>query len=167
MTEKIKGETPKKDVPKEEPKEEEVKPEIKKESVTIPKDTFDRMLKDISMLKETADRRRMALYQHRHKEDQLPIVCLREINSKVVLGWRMTKNEMYFSTEKNRWVENQTVEVLYDGGETEEMSYRGFLNYTKIPCEKIGTIEEDGQVALKLRRKDNLQEYTVGVQFVN
>ena len=162
--------TEEKKKPKEEPKEES-KVESKKEevkSVTIPKDTFDRMQKDISMLKETADRKRMALYQHRHKEDQFPMVRLRELDGKVIMGWRLTKNDIHFDLAKKVWVEDQEVELLFEDGKREAVPYKDFANnYRSIECDQIGIIKEAGQVALKLRRKDNLKEYTVGVAYVN
>lgn len=155
--------------PKEEVKVEPLhEPEVKPDTITIPKDTFDRMQKDIAMLKETADRKRMALYQHRHKEDQFPVVGLREMNGKVILGWQSKKNDVYFSTAKRIWIEDQTIELLYEDGEREEVPLKDFMNnYRTIPCDQIGTIEEAGQVALKLRRKDNLKEYTISVAYVN
>jgi len=153
-----------------EPKEEQkVEPKVEpKDTITIPKDTFDRMVKDIDMLKETADRRRMALYQHRHKGDQVPMVRLRELDGKVIMGWRMIKNDVHFDRTKKTWVEDQVVELLFEDGKSEKVVYGDYVNnYRSIECDQIGTIEEGGQVALKLRRKDNGKEYTIGVAYVN
>jgi hypothetical protein len=84
------------------------------------------------------------------------------------MGWRLTKNDIFFSTEKNRWIEDQNVELMYEEGKSEEMPLKAFEeNYNRIPCEQIGTIVEGENVALKLRRKDNGSEYVIGVQFVN
>ena len=164
MTDKPKEETPKKEV-KVEVKEEVEKP---KDTITIPKDTFDRMVKDIDMLKSTADSKRMAVYQTRHKGEQVPVVNLREMNGKVIMGWRTVKNDVHFNTAKRVWVEDQTIELLFEDGSSDTVSYKDFVNnYQSVSCEQIGSSEEGGDVALKLRRKDNGKEYLVGVKYVN
>jgi len=151
-----------------ETKKEEPKEEKKPETITISKDVFDRMQKDIQMLKETSDRKRTAMWMHKNKDLTFPEVKLREINGKVILGWRSVKDVINYDTGKRQWVEDQLIEVLYEEGDREEMSLKDFENnYTLVPCEQIGTVEEGGNLALKLRRKDTANEYIIGVQFVN
>jgi len=151
-----------------ETKKEEPKEEKKPETITISKDVFDRMQKDIQMLKETSDRKRTAMWMHKNKDLTFPEVKLREINGKVILGWRSVKDVINYDTGKRQWVEDQLIEVLYEEGDREEMSLKDFENnYTLVPCEQIGAVEEGGNLALKLRRKDTANEYIIGVQFVN
>ena len=140
----------------------------KKDTITISRDVFDRMQQDIQMLKETSDKTRTSVWMQRHKEDLAKKVMIRQFNGKVILGWRTLKNDVNYNPERKVWVEDQVVELMDENGQKIETTYKNFVdNYVNINCEQIGTIEEGGQLILKLRRMDTGDEYNIGVAFVN
>jgi len=153
----------------------EVKKPAKK-MVTVPEATLNKVLEDMDSLKKQnelllsiADKKRLNSYMQRHKTKEPNIVKLRTINGKVVVGW-MSVKDIVQKIGPNRWLEDQVIKVLYEDDTSEEMKMVDFeLSNKKIECERIGvnTDEATGRVAFKVRRRDNLKEYTIGVQFVN
>ena len=161
--------------------------EKKKVSVTLAflkglKKQLESQKEDISILKQVADKKAMARYYARNREKLPPVVGLRallrekEVKGKrvkeelIVVGWRTTKNDVFKDVRSQKWVEIQEIEVLYENGETEEMSLRDFnRRFIKIPCNRIGVITDEvtDEIAFKLARQDNGKEYVVGVQYVN
>lgn len=145
--------------------------------VTISKDLFESLQKrvekqekDIKVLMQTTDRKRMSLYWQRHKEDIPTIIKVRKIDKKVVLGWRTVKNEVYKDALTQKWIEKQDVEVLYEDSSKEEMSLLDFnRRFEYIKCKRLGVVTNDktGSTAFKLARLDNGNEITIADQFVN
>lgn len=145
------------------------------ETITITKEQFEKFQKSIDDLKSkteflesVADRKQVANWYARHKE-KLPVhVRLRTIRGKVIVGWKTVIDEVY-KDASGRWVENQQIELAYEDGEAETMSYANFSRtYDAVKCERIGQImDEKDNLILKLKRLDNGKEYEVGVQFVN
>ena len=149
----------------------EIKPDViepKPDLISIERVKFDKMLQDLEMLKTVADKSRMNKWMNDNKGEQYPVVCLRELNGKIIMGWRSIKNEVFQNTRTKGWEENQVIEVIYEDKSTEQMPLKLYVeNYRSIACKQIGKMEEGGEVILKLVRKDNDVEYSIDVRFVN
>ena len=156
--------------------EKTIKEEPKKGMITISpvelkamKDSISALQKSNDLLLSVADKKSLGHYFQKNSKKEANVVKLRAINGKLIIGWMSTKDVVQ-KVGQNRWVEDQQVKVLYEDGTSEEMRMVDFeLNHTKIKCQRVGVIknEETGKVAYRLKRIDNLKEYTVGVQFVN
>ena len=149
---------------------------VKEEEV---KDTLKMLLKEIGELKndrdilmQSADKRALARYYSRHKEDMPPVVKLRTIGGKLIVGWRMIEDKgSYQIPGTGKWTESQIIEVIYQDGTSEKMQYAEFEHRyeKKITAKRIGIIidEKPKKQALRLARLDNGEELTIGVEFVN
>ncbi len=133
---------------------------------------IDSQQKDINILMQSADKRALARYYGRHREDLPPIVRLRTIDGKLILGWTMKEDKgSYQIPGTGKWTESQTITVIYQGGTKEDMALMDFeRRYEKIiKAKRIGVIIDDRtkKEALKLQRLDNGEEITIGVDYVN
>ena len=172
----------------EENKKEEVlspvaeEPENTRELIKALTDALAVQKKEIGILMQTADKRAIARYYKRNKGDMPPIVSLRSIDvydkkakkpiTKVIVGWRMIEDKgSYQIPGTGKWTEYQVLEIIYQDGTSEEMSYEEFeRRYDKhIKAKRVGVIVDDvsGKEALKLQRIDTGEELTIGVEFVN
>ena len=156
---------------KEEKKEEQPAKEVKETLKTLLGE-IDALKKDRDILMQSADKRALARYYSRHKGDLPPIVSLRSIDGKLIIGWRMKEDKgSYQIPGTGRWTEHQIVEVIYQDGSKEEMAEMEFeRKYEKhIQAKQIGTITDDrtGEIGLKLQRLDNGENLEMNVKFVN
>jgi len=157
---------------KEEKPKEVVKEEEVKETLKMLLGEIKELKKDRDILMQSADKRALARYYSRHKEDLPPIVRLRTIRGKLIMGWKMIEDKgSYQIPGTGKWTESQTIEVIYQDGTSEQMAELEFeQRYEKsVKAKRIGVITDDRtkQEALKLARLDNGEEITIGVQFVN
>lgn len=146
-------------------------------TVTISKSAFEdlqkamqQLKKDNNLLMAVTDKKALAHYYSRNRESLPSIVKLRIIDSKLVVGWRTIKNEIYQIAGTQKWVENQIIELLFDNGSKKEMPYIDFVrNYEYIFAKVINsTIDEiSKELSIKVAREDNGKELTIGVKFVN
>lgn len=122
---------------------------------------------DNTMLKQVADKARMSDFYVRNKEKLPDQYRLRTIDDKVILGWKMIKDDVYI--EGPRVIENQVVMLILEDGTQKEMSYKDWVRlYVTVQCSKIGDrTDEQGNLIVKLERNDNKKVYEIGVQFVN
>ena len=122
------------------------------------------------MLLEIADKRQLSSWQAKHKS-KLPVhIHIREIDGKVVVGWRMTEDYVGKNPLTGVWTENQQTEIVFEDGTTQKMFITEFESKKKlIKCKRVGQSvdEETEQVAYKLVREDNGREYLISSQFVN
>lgn len=119
-----------------------------------------------------ADKGRMFQFSEKERAEnsKIPTVKLTRIGGptgKLVIAWRMTKNESY--VDGNRLIEHQEIEVFYKDGSTEKMPLLDFYrqqNKDTVAKIKSRTREEDGSETLKVEMRDgDLVE--VGLKFVN
>ena len=162
----------------EEQKNEEEKETVpEEEMIKMPKAELENFKKELNDMREMqkvlmsiSDKKALALYHQRNKEKLPSEVGLRMLNGKIITGWR-TKEDLgaYKEPLSQRWIEKQTIELLFEDKTTLELELQDFnRKYEMVTCKKVGEIRDEvGNVALKLVRLDNGQEYTVGVQFVN
>ncbi len=174
---------------KEEPKKEQFKkeesPEVPEGKTLVDKDFMKqiqehmkRQEKQIGMLTEIADKKRLAQWQVKNKEKLPTEVRIRKLTvtekdkpvEKAVIGWRTVSNEMVYDPSTRKGYENQRVEILFQDGTKKEMGLRDFeVNKGYIKCQRVGQIVDDntGEVAFKLQRMDTGEKITIGVKYVN
>jgi hypothetical protein len=125
--------------------------------------------KDRDMLLSVADKKSLSLFYQRNQKDLPKEIGIREINGKVIIGWRTLTNEV-FEEAPRKWVERQDVEILYQDGSKDQMRMVDFNRlYKKIMCRRVGVIKDEasGQTAFKLVRLDTGEEMTIADTFVN
>jgi len=154
------------------PSEEPVKEEEIKDTLKMLLKEIHSLKKDRDILMQSADKKALARYYSRHREDMPPTVRLRTINGKLIVGWKMIEDLGSFQIPgTGKWTESQIIEVIYEDGTSEKMQEMEFeRKYEKIiEAKRIGIIKDErtGQESLKLARLDNGEEITIGVQFVN
>lgn len=150
---------------------------MEEETITLTKEQLDELNKRIQSLEKNnellltiADKKALSQYYQRHRVELPKEVGIREIDGKVVLGWKMTKDDVYFDVATRSWREIQELSVLLEDGEKIDMSLIDFTRkYRLIPCQRTGIIKDEktGNEAFKLMRKDNGKEYVIAVQYVN
>jgi len=152
--------------------EKPIKEEEIKETLRGLLDEIRDLKKDRDILMQSADKKALARYYSRHREDLPPIVKLRSIGGKLIVGWRMIQDEgSYKIPGTNVWTESQIIEIIYSDGSSVKMEEMEFeRRYEKsIKAKVIGVITDNvtKKEALKLQRLDDGTELTIGVQFVN
>lgn len=122
---------------------------------------------DNAMLKQVADKAKMSDFYVRNKGKLPDQYRLRMIDDKIILGWKMIKDDVFI--EGPKVIENQVLMLILEDGTQKEMSYRDWIRlYVTVQCSKIGDrIDEQGNLIVKLERNDNKKVYEVGIQFVN
>lgn len=130
--------------------EEENKPEG--EMVQVPKDKLDAVLaemeqikKDNAMLKEVADKGRVARYMAANKGEAEPLrLGIRQYNGKIVLGWAKVKDEVYKEPNTGIWRENQVIKLVYHDNTADEVPYLDFSRrYEKVECKVLKSTTDD------------------------
>jgi hypothetical protein len=145
--------------------------------VKIDKAQLDQLLKGMSELKEQnqmliaiADKRQLGSYMARNRKKLPSTVHLREIDGKVVVGWRSVSDYVGKNPLTGVWQENQQTELVFEDGSKLQMFVKEFeQKKILIPCKCTGKIvdETSDNIAYKLTRNDNGKEYTIDVKFVN
>lgn len=94
------------------------------------------------------------------------------IDGKVVLSWPVMLKNIVEKNSRGVWSEDQTIELTYEDGSTEEMDYVYFGRRKKFIIAEIlsKTIENQGKenekTILKVRTRDG-REYTIDKKFAN
>lgn len=153
--------------------------EVDKEFLAQIKDIIEKQKSDIEFLKSVADKKAVALYHQRHREAIPPVIKIRAMDvldektgktvEKVIMGWgRMPDNEVF--KQGREWSEKQTVELFYQDGTSEKLSYVDYnRRFRHIPCQQVGTSSDDrtGEFFYHLRRMDTGEEIKINALFVN
>ena len=141
---------------------------------------FEELKKEIDALKEqnqslnelllqVADKKQLAIYYQRHQAKVPPIVKLRTIEGKVIVGWRTVKDDVYQDSQTMRWVEKQIIEIIFEDGKTQQLALMDYVRlYRHIEAKVMSTLTNtaDGKIAFKVQA-ENGKEYTVGAEYVN
>lgn len=151
--------------------------ESQAKTVEIEVDKLDQLLKgmaeqreQIQMLTTIADKRQLASYMARNRKKLPSTVHLREIDGKVIIGWRSVSDIVGKNPLTGVWQENQQTELVFEDGSKVQMFVKEFeQKKVLIPCKCTGKIvdETSDNIAYKLTRNDNGKEYTIDVKFVN
>lgn len=134
------------------------------------KDDMDKLKKDNALLLQIADKKRLATYYERHHEKIPSIVKLRMMDDKVILGWRTLKDDVFLNATTGKIVENQTIQVIYEDGKSEEFRYVDYVRrYTQTKCKVLSTIkdEKSDKTKLKVEREDDGKKYEIGIEYIN
>jgi len=127
---------------------------------------LDQLKKDNQMLKEVADKSRLATWEAKNRQDLKGKVGLRTFRNKVILAW-LTTEDMVEKNEQGIWQEKQDIEVVYEDGKKEVLPYRTFaMQFQKIDGEVISKTETDGKITYKVKA-DNGKEYEIADTFLN
>ena len=107
---------------------EETKPESELISSLINK--VDELSKQNEMLMEVADKKSLSTYYSRNKNSLPKTVRLNLIDGKVIIGWKMTQNDVYKENIGGNfiWREKQKINLVFQDGTEQEMDYS---EYTK------------------------------------
>lgn len=154
------------------------KEEPKKETVEVPATMLESLKKDMDILKKNndlllqiADKKQLANYYARHKQDLPSVVKLRMIGGKVIMGWRKDEDEGSFQHPlTGAWMEKQTLQLLYEDKTTAIINYRDFVHkYTTTKAKVLSTVTDGitGKTAFKVEREDNGKIYTIAIEFLN
>ncbi len=157
-----------------------VQPEVqvvkKEEMVEIPKSTLDSILARLDTFEKT--QKLMLQVEDATKLDKIDAlrrqgklvktVKIRKIDGNYVLGWKLTKDDVYFSDGK--LIENQEVTVYFSEGLGEKkMSMRQWAStQTFATFEVISeSRNKDGQLFLTIKSEDDGTELSVDVNYIN
>ena len=153
-----------------------------KETLKMLLGEIEGLKKDRDILMQSADKKALARYYARNKEDMPPIVRLRTMNvynketkkteTKLVVGWKTIEDLGSFQVPgTGKWTESQTIEIIYQDGSSEKMALMEWnRRYEKhIKAKVIGVITDNrtGIESLKLARLDPGEDLVISVQYVN
>lgn len=156
-------------------------PRVKEEDevVEVSKVDLKNFMKRMEELEESnrkllavADKGRMFQFSEKERAEnsKIPTVKLTRIGSpagKLVLAWKMGKNESY--VDGSRLIEHQTINVFYQDGTAEEMPLLEFYrqqNKDTVGKVKARTTNDDGSESLRIELRDG-ELVEIGLKFVN
>ncbi len=128
----------------------------------------EKLEKDRDLLLSVADKRALAMHYQRNQGDVPKNIKLRQIDGKVIIGWRNVKDDVY-DTGNNKWVEDQQTELLFEDKSSKIMRIKDFERlHKKVMCERLEVINgEKGDISFKVKRKDTGKVYVINACFVN
>jgi hypothetical protein len=121
------------------------------------------------LLLQVADKKQLAIYYQKHQQKIPPVVKLRVIDGKVIIGWRTLKDEVYQDPVSMRWYEKQIIEVVFEDGTTKQYALMDYVRlYQHIEAKVVSTLtnSEDGKISFKVQTDDG-REYVIGAEFIN
>lgn len=150
----------------------------KEKAVEVPATMLKSLKKDMDALKKNndlllqiADKKQLANYYARHKQNLPSIVKLRMIGDKVIMGWRTIEDKGSFQHPlTGAWMEKQTIQLVYEDKTTEKMEYREFVHkYITTKAKVLSTVTDEatGKTAFKVEREDNGAIFTIAVEYLN
>lgn len=100
------------------------------------------------MLKEIADKGRLAHWESVNKGDVPKTYRLSEYQGQIVTGWEMKTNRVW-KDEKGLWKETQEIEIKTEDGKAVAIPYIEFVTNTqKIEASLISTEQKGGKTYL-------------------
>ncbi len=153
------------------------------ESVTVPKKTLETILskidsqnekiesqdKQIQTLLKVADKNRLQKEEEKERGPIGKTVKISTYNDKVIVAWKMTKNDVYKDPKTMVWHEVQSIEFIFSDNTKEEFDYLNAIkSVIKIKADVIQTLKDDktGKESLKVALPDG-SELIIGSEFVN
>lgn len=130
----------------------------KDEFVQIKRSDFDRMMgqmekqsKDIELLYKTADKSRLAKEMDKDGENLVKQakVSVWEDTNDFIVGWKLITNKC--EVIMGKWIEEQTVNVIFDNGKTMTVPLLEFYRRTlkKVPADIISRDEKSDEITKK------------------
>lgn len=123
----------------------------KQDVVEIKREDFDKMMKqldsqakDISLLLKTADKSKIAKELNKEGENLIKQakVSTWDDTGKLIIGWKLITNKC--EVIMGKWFEEQTVTIMFDGGETLTVPLLEFYRKTlkKVEADIISRTDE-------------------------
>jgi len=151
------------------------KKEEKEENVSVPKSlleklvsTVEKQTEQISILTEAADKNKLSEVERRRNSGKLvKSVRISSFRGKIIVGWRRTKDEVYFDAE-GRLVEKQEIELVFEDKSKEVVTMRQFSN--EISALKAEVLREsrdnEGNIFYVVAFEDG-KELEISQTFIN
>ena len=125
------------------------------QTVEVKRDALDKLIervdaveKENKMLKEIADKGRLAHWESVNKGDVPKTYRLSEYQGKIITSWEMKQNRVW-KDEKNLWKEIQEIEIRTEDGQVHSVPYIEFVTNTqKIETSLVSTEQKGGKVYL-------------------
>ena len=125
------------------------------QTIEVKRDALDKLLervdaieKENKMLKEIADKGRLAHWESVNKGDVPKTYRLSEYQGKIITSWEMKQNRVW-KDEKNLWKEIQEIEISTEDGQVHSVPYIEFVTNTqKIEASLVSTEQKGGKVYL-------------------
>lgn len=154
-------------------KDTESKPQVPKEpkveNVSVPKATWEAIVKKIEMLEQVADKARVQSFLQKNPlKSNARIAKVTKINGKLVKAWATEKNEVY-KDMSGHWHEDQFVSVVFEDNSSAKMTLTEFYRLTtdKVDAEIVSKFSTpEGDEMIRLRLPDD-REIDLDVKFVN
>ena len=139
----------------------------KPETVTVDKAALDQMIRRLERLESTADVGRLGKYDDKNKIELPKVVLLGKYNDKIVVGWKMLKDEV--QKVNGVWRESQLIQIKLDDDTSVDLPYLQYVQeVVKVDATILSrTKESNGHETLKVRRNDNGNEYSIDITFIN
>ena len=137
------------------------------ETVNVNKKALEEVMSRLKRLESAADVGRLGHYDEKNKETIKHIVLLSTWESKVVIGWKMIKDDV--QKVNGIWREFQIIQLKLEDETIVDLPYLQFSQeVVKVDAEILSrTKESDGHETLKVLRKSDGKEYIIDVTFVN
>lgn len=143
--------------------------------VSVPESQLASILEDVKklkednhMLKETADKSRVASFMAKHKDFTTKKCRVTTYEGRVVTGWKVVKDIV--AKRGNAWMEEQIVEITVDGlKDAIPMPLTDFGKLTKVDAEILTDVTQktlDGESRI-FTLKVGDQEIGLNATFVN
>lgn len=141
--------------------------EEESQTVTVNKKALEEVMGRLKRLESAADVGRLGHYDEKNKETIKHIVLLSTWDGKVIVGWKMIKDDV--QKVNGIWREYQIIQVKLEDDTIIDLPYLQFSQeVVKVDAEILSrTKESDGHETLKVLRKSDGKEYLLDVTFVN
>ena len=147
------------------------------ETISIPKAEWEKVLADMKMLRDVADKGRVYNYESNQKSDKKPKrVKLAKYNGGYIIAWETQKDELIKHPVTGQTVgENQQIEVkiLMPNGDIVAHSFNSYVSFSNArydsrdECEVVGTSENyGGQIKWTLALPDG-RNLEIDPRYVN
>ena len=139
---------------------------VKKSALDKVLDTIEAQGKEIEMLKDIADKSRLATWEDKHRVKGLTVVKISTYDDKVILGWETVVNEVFKNANGN-WIEKQIIKLHFSDDTELDVNYLDFVTKTiKIEAEVNSRTTTDGTEVLNITTKDG-RKFSIDIKFVN
>lgn len=137
------------------------------ETITVNKKSLNELINRLERLEYSADVGRLSKFDEKNKKELPKVVLLGQYDGKIVLGWKMLKDEV--QKVNGVWRESQLIQIKLDDDSTLEMPYLQYVQgVVKVDATILSrTKDSDGHETLKVRRNDNGSEYSIDITFIN
>ena len=144
------------------------------ETLTVNKKALDQIIRDnekfkrdIERLTSAADVGRLSKFDEKNKVDLPKVVLLGKYNDKIIVGWKMLKDEV--QKVNGIWRESQLIQIKLDDDTSIDLPYLQYVQeVVKVDATILSrTKESNGHETLRVRRNDNGNEHSIDITFIN